>query len=470
MSAADIRLAFVGDDFTGSIDTMETLNSFGISTVLFLDVPDAALVARFGKPGAIGIATEARAMSPSEMDNVLPKILADLINTGAPVIHYKICSTFDSSRHSGSIGHVLSLASTIFDVDRRWIVLGQPNLGRYGVFGTLFARMGTDGDVYRIDRHPSMSRHPITPMHEADIPKHIQMQADVDIGVINYLSLRSGKQRIDDCLLALKTESRDAILLDVADDDCLNPIGNLIGESAREGNPAFVIGPSSVEQAMATYWEQGDPPPSKKTGRTSQSGFAGVERLLAVSGSASPITAEQIDHAVSQGFTEIAVNPVDLIRRSQDLTVNTSVIQQIQKAFKAGNSVILHTCKGPADSRLVELAEFLSETSDSVEAAALEAGTSTAKAMAKFINELLLAVPVERLCLAGGDFSSAIARNMKLSALSVISLISPGVSLCIAHSENPVVDGLELALKGGQMGKLNYFSKVRDGLEKQTGS
>jgi hypothetical protein len=43
------------------------------------------------------------------------------------------------------------------------VVVGAPALGRYCVFGNLFVRNAGEEEPIRIDRHPSMSRHPTTP-------------------------------------------------------------------------------------------------------------------------------------------------------------------------------------------------------------------------------------------------------------------------------------------------------------------
>src|SRR3546814_8091875 len=63
------------------------------------------------------------------------------------------------------------------------IVVGAPHLGRYVVFGNLFAVAGGD-EVFRIDRHPTMARHPVTPMHEADLRRHLAAQTDMPIALV----------------------------------------------------------------------------------------------------------------------------------------------------------------------------------------------------------------------------------------------------------------------------------------------
>ena len=168
-----LRLAFYGDDFTGSTDALEVLAFAGVRTALFLKAPTRVMLERFGALDAIAIAGDSRAMSPEEMDRQLPPLFDALAALDAPIVHYKVCSTFDSAPGIGSIGRVIEIARRRFAAAPFVpVVAGTPALGRYCVFGHLFARSGTDGQVYRIDRHPIMSVHPVTPMHESDLARH----------------------------------------------------------------------------------------------------------------------------------------------------------------------------------------------------------------------------------------------------------------------------------------------------------
>ena len=72
------------------------------------------------------------------------------------------------------------------------LVVGAPVLGRFCVFGNLFARFGREPGPYRLDRHPSMSRHPTTPADEsASVPPSISRS----IRILNRRSV--GSWRID---------------------------------------------------------------------------------------------------------------------------------------------------------------------------------------------------------------------------------------------------------------------------------
>ncbi|MBL2103911.1 four-carbon acid sugar kinase family protein, partial [Klebsiella pneumoniae] len=83
----------------------------------------------------------------------LPRHLRFLQALGVRICHYKVCSTFDSAPRIGSIGSALEIGRAIYGGRTVPIIVGAPDLGRYQVFGNLFARAG--GEIFRIDRHPT---------------------------------------------------------------------------------------------------------------------------------------------------------------------------------------------------------------------------------------------------------------------------------------------------------------------------
>lgn len=64
-----IKLAFYGDDFTGSTDAMEFLEKFGLRTMLFMEVSTAEQLRGLeGRLDAIGIAGSSRSIPTEEME------------------------------------------------------------------------------------------------------------------------------------------------------------------------------------------------------------------------------------------------------------------------------------------------------------------------------------------------------------------------------------------------------------------
>jgi 3-oxoisoapionate kinase len=65
--------------------------------------------------------------------------------------------------------------------------------------------------------------------------------------------------------------------------------------------------------------------------------------------------------------------------------------------------------------------------------------------------------------LAGGDTSSHAVAQLGLHALTWAAATEPGAPLCRGHSDTAALDGLELVLKGGQVGSKDFFERVRIG-------
>jgi uncharacterized protein YgbK (DUF1537 family) len=132
-------VAFYGDDYTGSSAAMEALTFAGLPTILFLEPPTPERLAAAGQFRGIGIAGVARSRDPAWMDRNLPPVFDVLASIGAPISHYKVCSTFDSAPHIGSIGRAIDLAVPRLGGQWHPLLVGSPEMGRYQVFGHLFA-------------------------------------------------------------------------------------------------------------------------------------------------------------------------------------------------------------------------------------------------------------------------------------------------------------------------------------------
>ena len=155
-----LRLSFYGDDFTGSTDVMEALATNGVRTILFREPPSLAELEEYDNLAAVGVAGVGRSMTTGQMEAELPDIFRRMSLLGAEIFHYKTCSTFDSSPQTGSIGRAIEIGARVFKSGTIPLVVGAPILKRYCVFGNLFATVRDA--TYRLDRHPTMRRHPAT--------------------------------------------------------------------------------------------------------------------------------------------------------------------------------------------------------------------------------------------------------------------------------------------------------------------
>ena len=234
-------ISYYGDDFTGSTDVMEALASNGVETVLFLEVPDRDLLSRFASARALGLAGTSRSETPDWMDMHLRKAFEWLRTLDAELCHYKVCSTFDSSPHVGNIGRAVEIGRSVFGAETVPLIVGAPQIRRYTAFGELFAAY--QGVNYRIDRHPVMSRHPVTPMDEANLLMHLARQTKLSSALVDIVSLRGTPE-------AAKT---DVLLVDVLDETTQDAAGALLWNELRAAS-RFVCGSSGVEYALIPAW------------------------------------------------------------------------------------------------------------------------------------------------------------------------------------------------------------------------
>lgn len=416
---------FYGDDFTGSTDALEALALNGVRSVLFLEPPGDNRLTKFAGCEAIGIAGESRSRSPEWMSTNLPAIFQRLKEIGGELCQYKVCSTFDSSPETGSIGRALEIGADVFGSAFVPVFAAAPQLKRYVAFAHLFAAAGNC--VYRIDRHPTMSCHPVTPMDESDLRLHLARQTSRTIRSFDIVAVDQpdAGRRLD----ALLRDTPDAVLFDGITEVSVEKSSGLIWE--RHSRAPFVIASSGFTHGLARYW--------RSIGLLNEASPASLprptDRLIVISGSCSPVTESQIRRALGNGFTGIRIE----LSRLESME---PLLKNALDHLTDGKSVVLYSALGPTDrSRSVPAPELGSR-------------------MGRLLKELLLRSGVRRAVIAGGDTSSHAGRQLGVYALTFSAPLAPGVPLCEAHTDDLRLRGLELALKGGQVGGEDFFGSV----------
>ena len=437
------RYVFYGDDFTGASDTLATLAGAGMRTLLFLGVPTPERLRAAAPLDALGIAGAARSMEPSAMRDELVPVGRLFATLRAPLLHYKCCSTFDSSPTVGSLGTALQVLKAEARNAFVPVVGGQPSLGRFCAFGNLFATAGTGREVSRIDRHPTMSRHPVTPMHEADLRRHLATQGVADVASIDLRTLSGGDDRaLDAAIDTALADHAPAVLFDVIRSEDLARIGRVIWERAQR-EPLLVIGASSVAQALIAHWRStGEHSPAATATSIAPAGGP----VFVFSGSQSPVTAQQIEVACgSQEGPPASYRRVLLDARSISATTGALEIaaQQCAQLLNSGASVLAHTMAAAVDGP-----------------AAAEVARAGGRLLARVLE---LAPAVTRAGVAGGDSSSLAVQALGAWALGYAGTLSPGVALTTLHADAPRLAGLEMMLKGGQMGPPDVFEQLLRG-------
>ncbi|MFN3641751.1 MAG: four-carbon acid sugar kinase family protein [Gemmobacter sp.] len=432
-----LLIGFYGDDFTGSTDVMEVLAFAGLPTVLFLGPPAPDDLARFPGLRAVGIAGTARAQSPDWMAAHLPTALGALAALRPALMQYKVCSTFDSAPHVGSIGRALEIGLAATGAPWASMLVAAPSLRRYQIFGTLFAAV--DGVGYRLDRHPTMARHPVTPMDEADLRRHLAAQTALPVGLVDFLALSHDSGQT--ALAAALDEGARAVLIDTLDAATLEAAGALIWRNRTKSG--FSVSSSGLEYALVAHWRTAGwlapPMPAPR--------LAAADPLFVVCGSCSPATAAQIGWAEAQGWACLRADPAAL------LDDQGPAVESCCAALSAGRSTVLYAARGPDDTAIAAFEGRLGA----------EGRHALGAALGAVARAVLDRARLSRLVVAGGDTSGAVARALGLVALTAAAPVAPGSPLCHAHGADTRLDGLTIALKGGQVGGPDYFGLCRQG-------
>ncbi|KAB8196032.1 four-carbon acid sugar kinase family protein [Nonomuraea phyllanthi] len=420
--------AFVADDFTGATDALWQFRRFGLTGSLVTDVAHL-----HDGDDVIGLATTARA-EPDPVPAVLPAFKA-LAALEPLVMQYKVCSTFDSSPSHGSIGAVIAaLRREGLARGPVPVLAAQPELGRYTWFANHFVRAGAE--VQRLDRYPPMRDHPVTPASEADLRLRL---AEQGAGPVGWLPASPSGE----AYRALDGEA--AFVADAVTEEHVRALGRLLLADAAHRAPLFCVGSGGLSYALASAHTAPAPAPDGTArpadamepygGRDTKPDMLGpATPVLVVSGSRSPITARQIDTAERAGW-RVLDTPSDPAPDAYG-----KVLAQVTESLSEGRHTIVQSTRGPSRDPAGIGEQLARLASDAV-------GTGL----------------VGRLVVAGGDTSGQVVASLGASSLDVVTSLAPGAPVCVLTSDNPACDGLEVALKGGQVGGGDYFLRAAAG-------
>jgi uncharacterized protein YgbK (DUF1537 family) len=222
-------------------------------------------------------------------------------------------------------------------------------------------------------------------------------------------------------------------LFDATTDAHLTTLGRWLWRRATRC-PQLVLGASGVAQAALAHW-----PGGAGAARAEQPVAAARSPVFLLVGSLSPVTAAQVRQA--QGlYDEVEIDPGALLADGAALE---ATVHRCVGALARGRPVMART-RAPA------------------------AGGPSPLAVAQVCGELLARVlrrspQVRRVGVAGGDTSSVALRALGAWALAWVGTLSAGVALTRVHADGDALDGIELMLKGGQMGPPDLFRRLLDG-------
>jgi uncharacterized protein YgbK (DUF1537 family) len=417
---AKLLLGCIADDFTGATDLANNLVRAGMRVVQAIGVPAGPLAADVD---AVVVALKSRTIAPAEAIAQSLEALRWLQAQGAQQIYFKYCSTFDSTPQ-GNIGPVTEALMEALGCDFTIATPAFPDNKRTVFKGYLFA-----GEV--LLNESGMQNHPLTPMTDPNLVRVLQAQCRRKVGLIDHAVVARGAEAIEARIAQLKAEGVSIAIVDAVSNDDLLRMGPALaklplvtaGSGVAIGLPAnFGLAPSSQASALP-----------KAGGRTA-----------VVSGSCSLATNRQVLDFIGRGGAALAIDP---LRIAAGVDVAAEALAWAAPLIDRGPVLVYSTAEAGAVKSV--------QGQLGVE----EAGAMVERTIAA-IARGLVERGVRQLVVAGGETSGACVQALGIAQMQIGPQIDPGVPWCHARSSLAPDAGVHIALKSGNFGGDDFFTKA----------
>lgn len=417
-----VLLGCIADDFTGATDLANNLVRSGMRVVQTIGIPNQPLGADVD---AIVVALKSRTIPAAEAIAQSLAALTWLQAEGARQFYFKICSTFDSTAQ-GNIGQVTEALMAALQSDFVVATPAFPENGRTVFKGYLFV-----GDVLLSES--GMRDHPLTPMTDANLVRVLQAQSTGKVGLIAQNVVEDGPLAIRNRIEQLRADGVRLAIADAVSNTDLMKLGQALSDAKlMTAGSGLAIGLAKNFGIVAS---------STAATLPLAEGYQAI-----ISGSCSVATNAQVKAFIKAGNAAFAINPLRLF-------VGENVVAEALKWAqpKLGKEPVL----------IYSSADAASVKSVQDQFGAMAAGGLVEKTLAE-ITRALVAGGVSQLVVAGGETSGACVQALEIDRLRIGKQIDPGVPWCFAQS--PVGQGkhtgLHIALKSGNFGDENFFTKA----------
>jgi len=419
-------LGCIADDFTGASDLANNLVRAKMRTIQTIGVPADSQKLNVD---AIVISLKSRTISTHEAIKQSLQAYEWLKAQGVEQFYFKYCSTFDSTPQ-GNIGPVTeALMDVIYGKGKGFTIVcpAFPEAKRTIFNGHLF--VGNE-----LLSESGMRNHPLTPMTDANLVRVMQAQTHRIVGLVNYASVFAGPTEIRARFQALQNEGIAIAVVDVTCNQDLESIASAIVDI-----PLITAG-SGLAISLPNNWrirglldlsDSSDilPPAS---------GYQAV-----ISGSCSQASNAQVLDFCQSRLPAFAIDPL-------------ADISQVNMAQQAIAWAKTHLKNGPILIYATTQPDILKSIQQKLGA------IHASEFVEKILTEIaigLVEIGVGQLVIAGGETSGAIVQALGIKQMTIGPQIDPGVPWMSAISPYSKDKAIHLALKSGNFGSIDFFTK-----------
>src|SRR5215212_530230 len=435
------RLLFgaVADDDTGASDLAGMLAEQGLRTLLVIDLPGQQQFDEWSEGHhAVVMAEGTRNLRADEARARTRSAIRLLKSRDPRAFQIKYCSTFDSTPE-GNIGPTIDAALAELGEEFTVALPALPVNGRTTYRGYHFVHE-------RLLSDSAMREHPLTPMTDANLVRHLSRQTARRVGLAPYDAVGAGAEELKRRFERLRADGVSVAIVDCLSDAHVETI------CRASADLRLVTGSSAFGQWMPAVWRERGwvEELDVQTATLSTAETEGRGRLV-VAGSCSTATRAQNRWFESHGAHAFRVEPRLLLGKVLgEGLARFALVDSVRAQLSAGRDCLLYTTDEPAEVARVQAWA----AGEGLDVPAL--GERIAYALADLVSEILEAAPAGGLVFAGGETSGALCRRLRLGALRVGRNIEPGVPLChsLGRYKLPVV------LKSGNFGGEDFYSKA----------
>jgi uncharacterized protein YgbK (DUF1537 family) len=419
-------LGCIADDLTGATDLGNNLVRAGMRVILMIDVPadDEPVDA-----DAIVVALKARSIPAKDAVAQSLHGCRWLRRQGVDQIYFKICSTFDSTPR-GNIGPVIEALMEELECRFSVVVPSFPENGRTVYQGHMFV-----GDVLLSES--GMRNHPLNPMTDSNLVRFLQLQLKGAnrAGLIEYGSVRDSAEAIRARMEDLSAQGVSIALADTISDGDLDRLAAVLAKQ-----PLVTAGSGL---AMSLPRARGFRVSEISSRLPAASGCKAI-----VSGSCSTATNGQVRHFTENGGAARAIDPAQLAENAHEHTAQTLAWADACWEKEPDRPLLVYSTAEPAAVIALHARLGVERCGEMVE-----------RALAR-IASAFVAKGARQLVIAGGETSGVCARAIGANRMQIGPQIDPGVPWCYASS-TAIPDGaLHIALKSGNFGSPDFFTRA----------
>ncbi|MCT1903195.1 four-carbon acid sugar kinase family protein [Oceanobacillus sojae] len=438
------KLGIIADDLTGATTVGVLLARSNIPVAAYFDSDN---LSKDKEQEAFILTTDSRAIKKEDAKARVKEAVISLKENGVTYLSKRIDTTL-----RGNIGAEVEAMLELMDEDTiGMMVPAMPQSKRILVGG------------YSIIDSVPLSQTPVakdvrTPVEESHCPTLIKKQTDYPVETISLNTILAGKESLKKSLRTARNNGAKIIIADAVSLEHIDLIAQVI--SGLKWN-VLMIDPGPFTERMAYY--NGFKKEVEALDKEIASAEQGNGTVLAVAGSASPVTKEQIHHLSRQeNVIQIPVIAKDLIccdevsskeiKRVIDLAVN-----HLKKASPQALIIETSVTNERVDLKAVEKRNGLQpgESADNIN-----------KALGEITKGILLQTSkIKGIYMTGGDTMVHILKTLEAVGIKLLDYVIPQADLGVIIGGYS--DGLVVVGKGGLTGSIQTAADIVERIMKE---